>query len=87
MASAKGGSERPEWVMASAASALAKTISTSARRDGLNVSLRDETGRSLRAAAIGDQTRRSSNVPLVPPKPNEFDSAASIFIGRAVLAQ
>jgi hypothetical protein len=23
--------------------------------------------------------------PLVPPKPKEFDSATSIFIGRAVL--
>ncbi len=30
--------------------------------------------------------RLNASVPLVPPNPNEFDSAASIFISRAVLA-
>ena len=30
--------------------------------------------------------RLNASVPLVPPKPNEFDSAASIFISRAVPA-
>ena len=29
--------------------------------------------------------RRNASVPLVPPKPNELESAASIFISRAVL--
>src|SRR4051812_16573769 len=35
---------------------------------------------------IGAQSvkRRKINVPLVPPKPNELDSATSIFILRAV---
>jgi len=30
--------------------------------------------------------RRNARVPLVPPNPKEFESAASIFISRAVLA-
>ena len=30
--------------------------------------------------------RLSTSVPFVPPKPNEFDSAYSIAIGRAALA-
>ncbi len=35
-----------------------------------------------------DQTKRlKTSVPLVPPKPNEFFSATSIFICRAVFAQ
>jgi hypothetical protein len=35
------------------------------------------------------QTYRSANtkLPLVPPKPNEFFTAYSIFISRATLAQ
>lgn len=33
------------------------------------------------------QTRRTTIEPLVPPKPKEFDSATSIFMSRAVLAQ
>ena len=28
--------------------------------------------------------RRNASVPLVPPKPNELESATSIFISRAV---
>ena len=35
----------------------------------------------------GAQTRRKTNVPLVPPKPKLFFTATSIFISRAVLAQ
>jgi hypothetical protein len=34
-----------------------------------------------------DQMRFSTSEPLVPPKPKLFLSAASIFMGRAVLAQ
>lgn len=38
-----------------------------------------------RLAVDEDQwKRRNASVPLVPPKPKEFDSAASIFISRAV---
>ncbi len=33
------------------------------------------------------QSRLKTRVPFVPPKPNEFFSATSIFIDRAVLAQ
>ncbi len=33
------------------------------------------------------QSRLKTRVPFVPPKPNEFFSAMSIFIDRAVLAQ
>ncbi len=33
------------------------------------------------------QTRLKTSVPFVPPNPNEFFSATSIFISRAVLAQ
>lgn len=33
------------------------------------------------------QTRLKTSVPLVPPKPNEFFIATSIFMSRAVLAQ
>ena len=32
----------------------------------------------------GQWKRRNASVPLVPPKPNELESAASIFISRAV---
>ncbi len=35
----------------------------------------------------GDQARLKTSVPFVPPNPNEFFSATSIFISRAVLAQ
>ncbi len=35
----------------------------------------------------GTQIRLKTRVPLVPPKPNEFFIATSIFISRAVLAQ
>src|SRR5690606_21306677 len=31
----------------------------------------------------GNQIRRNASVPFVPPKPNEFDSATSIFFCRA----
>ncbi len=34
-----------------------------------------------------DQTRPNTNVPLVPPKPNEFFTATSMVMSRAVLAQ
>nr|WKF56808.1 hypothetical protein HUO10_001276 [Paraburkholderia busanensis] len=34
-----------------------------------------------------DQARLNTSVPFVPPNPNEFFSATSIFISRAVLAQ
>jgi hypothetical protein len=33
------------------------------------------------------EKRLKTSVPLVPPKPNEFDSATSIFISRATFAQ
>ena len=33
------------------------------------------------------QMRLKAIVPFVPPKPNEFDSATSIFMERASLAQ
>ena len=33
------------------------------------------------------QARLKTSVPFVPPNPNEFFSATSIFISRAVLAQ
>ena len=39
-------------------------------------------GAELHAQAIA-QTRAKIRVPLVPPKPNEFDSAARIGISRA----
>lgn len=35
----------------------------------------------------GNQARLKTSVPFVPPNPNEFFSATSIFISRAVLAQ
>jgi len=35
----------------------------------------------------GDQARLKTSVPFVPPNPNEFFSATSIFISRAVFAQ
>ena len=38
------------------------------------------------ASAINDQTLRKISVPFVPPKPNEFDIATSIFIFRALFA-
>ena len=38
------------------------------------------------APAINDQTLRKISVPFVPPKPNEFDIATSIFIFRALFA-
>jgi hypothetical protein len=34
-----------------------------------------------------NQTRLNTSVPFVPPNPNEFFNATSIFISRAVLAQ
>ena len=34
-----------------------------------------------------DQARLKTSVPFVPPNPNEFFSATSIFISRAVFAQ
>jgi hypothetical protein len=38
-----------------------------------------------RLAVDEDQwKRRNASVPLVPPKPNELESATSIFISRAV---
>lgn len=43
---------------------------------------RCRSGRSRRA-----HTRRSTSVPLVPPKPKEFFMATSIVIARALLAQ
>ena len=50
----------------------------------------DEDHAEVRRAACADadccaQTLRKTSVPLVPPKPKEFDTATSIFIGRAVL--
>jgi hypothetical protein len=33
------------------------------------------------------QARLNTSVPFVPPNPNEFFSATSIFISRAVFAQ
>ena len=42
------------------------------------------TGAAAIAIARGYQSVRNTSVPLVPPKPNEFDSATSIFISRAV---
>src|SRR5260221_13560691 len=35
------------------------------------------------AVAPGQWKRRNTRDPLVPPKPKEFESAASIFISRA----
>lgn len=34
-----------------------------------------------------DYIRLNATEPFVPPKPKEFEIAASIFIGRALLAQ
>jgi len=42
---------------------------------------------SVRQRAALFQTRLKTSVPFVPPNPNEFFSATSIFISRAVLAQ
>ena len=45
-------------------------------------------GQFTDAVGCGEtQSRRArkTSVPLVPPKPKEFDTATSIFIGRAVL--
>ena len=39
------------------------------------------------AECMGNQARRNTSVPLVPPKPKLFFTATSIFIGRASLAQ
>src|SRR5260221_13655083 len=39
----------------------------------------------IRAIRGLHQIMRKASVALVPPKPNELDSAARIFIGRAVL--
>ncbi len=36
---------------------------------------------------VADQTRRITNVPLVPPNPKEFLRATSMRIGRATFAQ
>jgi len=43
--------------------------------------------RLARHQLSGDQARLKTSVPFVPPNPNEFFSATSIFISRAVLAQ
>ncbi len=43
--------------------------------------------RRSREDASSDQARLKTSVPFVPPKPNEFFSATSIFISRAVFAQ
>ncbi len=39
-------------------------------------------GHSLHLAAL--QIRRNTSVPLVPPNPNEFVRAASMFMSRAM---
>lgn len=38
-------------------------------------------------SSLTNQMRLNATVPFVPPKPKELEIAASIFIGRAWLAQ
>ncbi|CAB3797288.1 hypothetical protein LMG27177_04229 [Paraburkholderia fynbosensis] len=40
-----------------------------------------------RVTRSDNQARLKTSVPFVPPNPNEFFSATSIFISRAVFAQ
>lgn len=54
------------------------------QRYALRHALRPGTFGSARQAT---QMRLKTSVPFVPPNPNEFFSATSIFISRAVLAQ
>ena len=46
--------------------------------------VRDRDRARGRAVDEDQWKRRNASVPLVPPKPKEFDSATSIFISRAV---
>jgi hypothetical protein len=43
-------------------------------------------GNRIRGFAVDEDQwkRRNASVPLVPPKPNELESASSIFMSRAV---
>ena len=55
-------------------------------------SLPGQVGRCMSAQAVGltrkrQRKRRSTSVPLVPPNPKEFESATSMSISRAWLAQ
>ena len=45
-----------------------------------------ERGDRIAGGAVDEDQwkRRNASVPLVPPNPNEFDIATSIFISRAV---
>jgi hypothetical protein len=45
-----------------------------------------ERGNGVARLAVDEDQwkRRNASVPLVPPKPNELESATSIFISRAV---
>jgi hypothetical protein len=45
-----------------------------------------ERGNRIAGDAVDEDQwkRRNASVPLVPPKPNELESATSIFISRAV---
>src|SRR5437868_1125144 len=51
---------------------------------GAAVLLDNECHWSRDSGSDPDQIRLKTSVLLVPPKPNAFDSATSIFIGRAV---
>lgn len=70
--------ERRNVIRCGAPSGIADSGETAGRTGGVDWRI---TKRS------DDHVRLKTSVPFVPPNPNEFFSATSIFISRAVLAQ